>query len=191
LIRVGGRKPAIVTALKSLHRKVILAGALCAGGSAVPAAAQTVTGVLNVAVVRPNTIVGYEDLDFGNVARPAAAGTLTMNAQTGVLTTGGGLLTLGGTPAQGEFVGYGTPLRFVVINGPGSITLTRVSGAQTMTVNNLRMSVNGGTQRNISGAHRLDAAGFIFLKIGGRLNVGANQMDGAYIGTYTITANYL
>lgn len=176
---------------KPLIRNLILAGALCAGGAAAPAVAQTITGTLNVAVVRPNTIVGFEDLDFGNVARPASAGTLTMNAQTGALTTGGGLVRLGGTPAQGEFVGYGTPLRFVLISSANSMTLTRVGGAQTMTVNNLRMSVNGGTERNISGAHRLDAAGFIFLKIGGRLNVGANQADGAYIGTYTITANYL
>ena len=140
-----------------------------------PVAAQTITGTLNVAVVRPNTIVGYEDLDFGNVLRPAAAGAVTMDAQSGALTTTGGLIHLGGTPAQGEFVGYGTPLRFVLISAASSMTLTRVSGAQTMTVNNMRMSVNGGTTRNISGAHRLDAAGVVFPGIGGR---GGTRFEG-------------
>jgi hypothetical protein len=191
LIRNGRLSLAIVIAFKSLYRKAMMAGAVCAGGATAPAAGQTVTGTLNVAVVRPNTIVGFEDLDFGNVLRPVTAGNVTMNAQTGALSPTGGLVLLGGTPAPGEFVGYGTPDRLVVINGPGSITITRVGGTQTMTITNLRMSVNGATERSISGAQRLDSAGFIFLKIGGRLNVAGAQAVGAYIGTYNITANYL
>lgn len=178
-----------------MNRKSILLKAVAALGFFVPLAsqaqAQAFTGTANVVNLLPNTIVGHEDLDFGVVIAPVAAATLTLNAQTGVLTTTGGLILAGGSPNQGEFTGYGSANRNVVLNGPATITLTHTNGINTMTVNTLRMSVNGGAPRPIAGAQSLNGAGFIFLKIGGRLNIAAGQLNGVYTGTYLVTANYL
>lgn len=174
-----------------LLRTVSALGLLAAGGFASTAQAQTFTGTANVINLLPNTIVGHEDLDFGNVIAPALAATLALNAQTGALTSTGGLILAGGTPNQGEFTGYGTPNRNVVLNGPAAIILTHTNGINVMTVTTLRMSVNGGAPRPIAGAQRLNAAGFIFLKIGGTLLITAGQLQGSYSGTYLVTANYI
>lgn len=178
----------IVKALKSLP--FVAACAVAAGVSA-PAQAQTITGTLTVRTLLPNTITQTQGLDFGVILRPTAAGSLTMNAQTGVLTNTASITRAGGTPLRGQFVGFGTPLALVVITSSPSVTLTRSGGTQTMTINTMRMSVNGGTPRTIAGAVTLLGTGYITLNVGGRLNVGANQAVGTYNGTYTITANYL
>jgi len=155
------------------------------------AQAQAVSGVVNVKLIGPNTISETKQLDFGTILRPTAAGTLTMQAQTGVLTPSASITLAGGTPQRGQFVGYGTPLALVVITSSASITLTRSGGTETMTINTLRKSVNGGAQINVPGVVTLSTGGDFTMDIGGRLNVGANQAEGTYNGTYTVTANYL
>jgi Mat/Ecp fimbriae major subunit len=139
--------------------------------------------VTRVRTVQPITITVTHDLDFGRIVRGATAGTVTMNPRTDARTRTGGVTLLGGgTPGAARFVVNGTPSRPVQVTLGPRPTLTHVSGGATMVMNTLTM--NGGINRTLTAAGTLD------LRVGGRLVVAANQLDGLYIGTFTVTVDY-
>jgi len=128
-------------------------------------------------------------LDFGSLI-PGAGGTITINAQTGAATTAGGVIRAGGTVSRAQFIGSGTAGRIVTLSVAPSPTITISNGVNTMTINQLRVSVNGGGPQTFGPNHRLGSTGVINFGIGGRLNVGANQAIGLYSGTFALTMNY-
>ena len=73
-------------------------------------------------------------------------------------------------------------------------TLTRVGGGGTMTVNNLALDptpdlvpIGNGNQRR----WEIQPNDGIFdFRVGGTLNVGANQAGGTYDGTFVVTVQY-
>lgn len=145
--------------------------------------AATRAAVTRVRTVQPITITVTRDLDFGRIVRGTTAGTVTMNPRTDVRTrTGGATLLGGGTPGAARFVVNGTPSRPVQVTLGPLPTLTRVNGGATMVMNTLTM--NGGINRTLTAAGTLD------LRVGGRLVVAANQLDGLYTGTFTVTVDY-
>lgn len=163
---------------------------LCLPALAAPAHAGTGTGTVAASLLPPFSLVRTADLDFG-VLVPTAAGTATINAQTGVLTPTG-VIPAGGTVSRGLFTGTGTPGRVVTLSlSPlPSITITRTLGPQTMTINQVRVSVDGGSPQPIGPNHTIGATGIITIAVGGRLNVAAAQTPGSYRGIFTITMNY-
>jgi hypothetical protein len=156
-----------------------------------PACAQSAAAPAKANVRIPIQLTKQSDLDFGNVITRPTAGTVTINAQTGVRTTSGPVL-VSGTTSRAQFSGSGTKGQLVTVTAtPGTITLNRIGGGATMTVNALRISVNGGTPRALGRNVPLSAAaGVVDIKLGGRLNVRANQLDGQYEGNFTLTMNY-
>ena len=75
------------------------------------------------------------------------------------------------------------PFFVLIANPPASVTLNRVGGGATMTVTNLNISGGAGL--------RFIPTNTVFtFTVGGRLNVGANQMQGLYLGTFAITVTY-
>lgn len=147
------------------------------------AEAATQNGVGRSRIVRPITITVTRDLDFGTIVRGATAGTVTMNPRTDARTrTGGTVLVGGGTPGAARFAVSGTPSRPVQVTLGPRPTLTRVGGTETMTMATLTM--NGGINRTLSAAGALD------LRVGGRLNVAANQVAGVYTGSFMVTVDY-
>ena len=133
-------------------------------------------------VLRPLTLLKVEDLDFGWLT-VTTAGTAVLNPFTGVITTTGGVVAAGGDPLPAEFVGAAsrnTPIKIRIPNKP--ITLTRVAGTQTMTVSN--WTLDGPADRK-TGPERA----FTF-RVGATLNVGANQADGLYTGTFDVEVQY-
>jgi spore coat protein U-like protein len=169
-----------------MTRAAISCAALLAGTAA---HASTQTGNLRVVTIKPTNIINIAPLDFGSIIPAAAAGTVIINAQTGVRT--GTVVTLaGGTFSKAQFVAAGTPLRVVTLTLNPSPTITITSGANSMTINQLRVSANGGGPQPFGPNHTLNAIGVINFDIGGRLNVGANQAPGLYTGTFTLTMDY-
>lgn len=167
-------------------RAAACAAALCA---AIAANAASQSNAVRVVSIKPLNILKIADLDFGSIIPAATAGTVTMNAQTGVRT--GTVVTLaGGAFSRANFVAAGTPLRVVTLALSPSPAITISNGAATMTVNQLRVSANGGTPQPFGPNHALNAIGVITFNIGGRLNVGANQAPGLYTGTFTLTMDY-
>ncbi|WP_182466641.1 DUF4402 domain-containing protein [Sphingomonas gilva] len=132
--------------------------------------------------LRPLSIVKLRDLEFGNLIAGPAAGTVTIDADDDSRSTTGGVGAAGGAPQAAQFYTYGGPRQFIYVTRGPLPVLTRAGGGATMNVSQL--TLNGATFRY------LDDAGILDLRVGGQLNVGANQMAGEYSGSFTITVTY-
>lgn len=148
------------------------------------ARAATENGSASVEVVRPLTLISTAPLSFGILVPGMTAGTATVSV-TGVRSTTGGVTAAGGTVSAASFTGMtgNAPPTVKIQPPPTTITLTRVSGGATMTVTNL--VVEGG-----SGTRNVGKNAIFTFRVGGRLNVGANQLPGTYTGTFNITVDY-
>ena len=136
-----------------------------------------------IALLHPLELLTREDLDFGYVGVGAAAGTVVINPNTAAITATGGAFLLGGTPHPALFTGAAGSSSVVIIRIPKQpVTLTRVSGTETMTVSNFTLEGLDKRQaaRNVS---------FDF-RVGGTLNVNANQSEGVYVGTFEVSVQY-
>jgi Domain of unknown function (DUF4402) len=155
------------------------------------ARAANAVGTVGGVVLGPNSIVKIEDLDFGSLIASPVAGTATIDAQTGARTLAGGVTDAGGAFRRAEFEASGSPNRVISlsISPTPSIAITNDTG-QTMTINQIRVSVNGGTPQPLGPNHTIGSNGIISFDIGGRLNIAANQAEGTYSGTFTLTSNY-
>lgn len=150
---------------------------------AAPGGSVTVTGSASATVIRPISIAATAPLRFGVMARPTAAGTVTVST-TGVVTTSGGMV--GNTaiaqgsagPRAGTFRVTGEPGRQFVVNLPAAATVSR-SGGGTMTITLFTVGALSGSP-----------SGTRDIAVGGTLSVGAAQAVGTYNGTYQITASY-
>jgi Domain of unknown function (DUF4402) len=141
-------------------------------------------------VRQPVTLSNSRDLNFGNIIRGATTGTVTINARTGARTNAGGTVLQGTGFTSAAFTGTGTGGRVVTLSiGAPSITLAGPGGA-TMLVNTFRISIGGGAQQTLPRNATLPALGSQSFGIGGRLNVAANQADGDYTGSFSLTMNY-
>ena len=77
-----------------------LAAAATAAALTGPSASATeTTGTANAAVVRPNTLIKTDDLDFGTIVSGTTGGTVTVNPATNARGSAGGV-TLAGSGAQ-------------------------------------------------------------------------------------------
>ena len=170
-----------------IPKRIALAGAIGAAlAAAVPAHAATRSATGTATVVTPLSLVNTAPLSFGALGAGATAGTVTVSTG-GVRTTAGGVTPLNGTVSAAGFTGMtgttGIPFLIVISNPPASITLTRVGGGATMTVNTMQVSGGSGL--------RLVATNSLFsFTVGGTLHVGANQAKGTYNGTFNMTVNY-
>lgn len=113
-------------------------------------------------------------LDFGTIVTGATSSTVAVNA-AGTVTCGSGLVCSGTTSAAGFDVS-GTTGETVDVSVDPSVTLTGPSGTMTasLVASNATIVLDG-----------TDA-----FTVGGILNVGANQADGAYVGTFNVSVDY-
>ena len=146
------------------------------------ASAATGSAASTATLVAPLSVVKTDDLDFGDLVASATAGTATINASTDARTTASGVTPAGGTPKAAHFTAAGHVGAIALIALPASIALTRNGGTETMTVSSI--SSNGATLRLIPGTATIDVA------VAGTLNVAANQVEGAYAGTFAINILY-
>jgi len=155
-----------------------------------PAHAADTNVTANAAVIRPNTLIKTDDLDFGTLTSGPTGGTVSVNAVSGARTSTGGV-TLVGTGAQrARFQGTGGIL-LITVSGSTSVTLARVGGgAPNMTASLVRAASTSGGGIALLGSTLLPS-GVQTYYIGGTLTVPANQPAGDYSGTFTLTVNYL
>lgn len=150
----------------------------CAPGSALAANAMAIAQAVTL---RPLSVVKVDDLDFGTLISGATAGTAVIDANTSSRATTGGVTGAAGAYQAAEFQTYGGPAIVFIQLGPAP-TLNRAGGGATMAVTGL--ALDGPVLRF------LPAPGLIVIKVGGTLNVAANQLDGSYAGTFTLTVTY-
>jgi hypothetical protein len=166
-------------------KKILAFSIVLLAFSASTFAQLSATATATATIVSPLSIVRTIDMNFGNVAVGASAGTVVLTP-AGVRSTTGGcaLPTVTGTVAAASFTVAGTAGTVYTITMPaGATTLT--SGANTMTVDTWQSSLVPTTSRTLVGASEI-------LNIGATLNVAANQPIGTYVsGTpFTVSINY-
>lgn len=134
-------------------------------------------------LVFPMTLSKNADLDFASLAA-TGAGTAVIDPVSDTMTTTGGVLRLAGSPHAASFTGAaGGQSPVVIIRIPNrAVTLTRVGGTETMTVDNF--TLDGQSKRELA------QAGAFTFKVGGTLRVSAGQAEGLYTGTFDVTIQY-
>ena len=156
---------------------------LATAGPAFAAPVRAATPATSKAEIRrPAALRLLNDLNFGNIG-VTTAGTAVMNPNTDAITTTGGVVALGGNPYSALFESVSPIKGVVIVRLPKQpITLIRVGGIETMTVSN--WTIDGSDKRNVNSKEPFS------FKIGGTLNVNANQAEGLYVGTFTVDVQY-
>lgn len=156
-------------------------GALAAASFATSAqAATTATATANAEVLSSLTVVSTADLQLGQIAANTG-GTVTVNADSTVASSGALIST--GTRSPAAFDVVGSPSALVVVTLPSAaVDLTRVSGTETMSLSGFNTAPNG--------AFTLDVAGAGSFTVGGTLTVGSGQVPGLYTGTFSVSVEY-
>jgi hypothetical protein len=163
-----------------LHLSAALA--LCALPELAVAATPQQQAAAGATVIHPLTVTKIQDMDFGALS-VGVAGTAVLEPNANALTTTGGVASIGGSPTCAQFVGAAQSNSVVNIKIPNnSVTLKRVGGTETMTVSNF--TLQGQSKRTLA-----KAQSFTF-RVGGTLNVAANQVEGVYTGTFDVTVQY-
>lgn len=150
--------------------------------------------VTRVGLIEALTITKLDDLEFGDII-PAAGGTIILSPtpQPTCTPTGSVIHTGGCQPAA--FGGIGAAGQRVRVRRPPGNTITLTGPGADMTVTDI--TINGDTSLALVRSNpawerflisSLDGV-FIF-RVGGTLNVNANQAPGLYVGTFDIRIDY-
>lgn len=165
-----------------LGRHRLIAGlaaafALLAGA---PARAATISVQATASVVKPLTLAGKQDLDFGTIILPtvAAASSVAID-QSGVISCGAGL-TCAGTPKPAIYNVQGTNRNVVLI----SVTASPLTNAGDGTQIAFTPSAPASVTLTSSGVPGND------FNVGGRIDLPAATTGGTYQGTIQITVDY-
>jgi len=164
-------------------RKFVIAAAMVAVSmTAAPAsAANTATGHGKVLLLLPLTLTKVDDLEFGTVVSSPVAGTVTINAKTGVRTSAGGVTLVPSDIGQrGLFVWAATPGQPVDFDISYPSTLDDGAGHSVQVA--VLFLQNSSTITNASGVAQTG--------VGGSILIAANQAAGTYTNTFDVTANY-
>ena len=136
--------------------------------------AQPANGDTDAVVVSPLSLVPVKDLNFGNLI-PGATGGTAVISPSGSRTVSGSVVAAGGAVGNAEFQGFG---------------LNRVGGGANMTLRSLTLQADNLTPLNFPGLFRISSTNVITLRVGGTLDVRANQREGVYQASFPITMNY-
>ena len=147
------------------------------------------TATATAVIVSPITITFVTDLEYGNIAAGAAAGTVVLSPAGVRSPTNVTLPVTTGTVTAASFTVGGTPGYTYSITLPAGTTTIANAGGQTMTV--------GTWTSNPTPTGTIGGGGTEVLYVGATLAVGANQAEGSYssstaggTGDFTVTVNY-
>lgn len=167
------------------------------GAPAAHAQSNTFTATTEVALVEPLTLVNLSSLDFGRVAATAAAGTVTMTPTASPTCVAAGGVAHFSTCQPAEFLGYGATGMVFRVKLPVGRQTTITGPGGSILIDN--MTVDGNPElvliqiNNSQGFVRYriaSASGIFHFRVGGTLNVNANQLPGTYSGTFDVRLDY-
>jgi Domain of unknown function (DUF4402) len=187
-----GTRPFLDMAAMRAALAALTAGA--ALSAAAPAAAQLADAdaQTEAIILRPLSFFIVDELDFGDIIpNPVAAGTVRLQPN-GTRTATGGVILVGNTHQAARFAGLGRFNQQVAISLQSNSIWIYGPGPR-MRVRNFEI---GSTPTAILSTTPLrfritSATGAFNFPLGAILEVGANQPAGDYVGTYSITLNYL
>ena len=144
-------------------------------------AAATATATATAEVLETLTLTAVNDLNFGQIAANSG-GTVTVNANSSVSSTGSLIST--GTRAPATFDVTGTANTTVGVTLPAAaVNLTRTGGTETMSLAGFNSNPNGAFQLNAT-------TGVGTFEVGGTLHVASGQAPGTYSGTFDVSVEY-
>jgi hypothetical protein len=146
-----------------------------------PLLAATATSTVGATLLGSISSSTLQNLQFGELTAGPIAGTVLLTANGVRSSTGGVSLSLTGTSSPATFTLTGNPNATYAITLPVSVTITDGTG-NSMTVDGF-LSLPAATGQ-------LSATGQQTLAVGGRLNVPANQVMGAYSGILLVMIVY-
>ncbi len=146
-----------------------------------PMHAATDVATIGASIVSTISLTNQSGLVFGDISSNATAGSVVLSPSGSRVSTGGA--TVNSTVASGPaaFDVQGDPNAVYAITLPTSVVLTE-PGGNNMVVDNFTSSpaTTGLT----------DAGGQQSLFVGATLNVGSNQLFGAYAGVMSVIVDY-
>ena len=161
---------------------VFAAIVLVAGLTATANAQVTGTATGSATIITPIAIANAGNMNFGNIAVSASAGTVVLSPASVRSITGGVTLpAVTGTVTAAAFTVTGLGSSTYSIQLPASYTIT--SGGNSMTVNAFTSTPSGiGT---LSGGTQT-------IQVGATLNVAASQAAGSYTNAtgFPVIVNY-
>lgn len=135
-----------------------------------------------VVITPPASVRKLNDLYFADLS-VTTAGTAVVNPNTDAMTTTGGVIFAGGVPYSALFEAVSPVKNVVLIRIPKTAsTVTRVGGTVTMTVDTWTLA--GTSNRNVVAKEPFS------FNVGGTLHVNANQVEGLYVGTFTVDVQF-
>lgn len=183
---------------KKSFKVVVAAAAVAAAFVSVEAAAASANVTTNATVVAPLATGATTALDFGALITDATGYTVqvTNDGMGAYMRGSSATLPTYNEGAVGTIALSGGAGAAYEVTAPATVTLTRVSGTETMDVSAIEFMVGYtslGTDSDIDGNMEgtLDGTGNLTLQVGGTLTVGANQVAGSYTGTMAVTVNYM
>jgi hypothetical protein len=157
------------------------------------AAAPAASANAQASIIDASSIVRVDDMVFGQIVQPSAAGTIVLTAEGSATCTATGGLIRSGICKAAHFSVNGKRNKRIKIreNNGGTIVLTGPGGA-TMTVTDLSIGVLDMSGRQGAGgwdfgSWNIDAVnGIADFWVGGTLNVATSQAPGTYVGTINV-----
>jgi hypothetical protein len=147
------------------------------------AAGAKILTALSIAEVSP--------MHFGTMGVLTGTGGTCLVTTAGVRSATGGvtLSALAPLMSLASYTVTGEASYTYAITLPSTITVTKVSGTETMTIGTLLAKSTSGTESHTA-TGTLAAGGTESFTVGGILTVTAGQAAGVYAGTFDVTVAY-
>jgi len=156
-----------------------LATAVAAPASAAPVPASKDSNGKALILI-PLTLTKVADLEFGTVIESSAPGSVIVPPDGTLPSVSGGVTAVASAPAsRAQFAGAGTPGQLVNIFLAPPANLKDANGDLLP----ISMSLESS---NIT----INSSHAFFVGVGGTVNVAANQPDGDYVGSFSVTVQY-
>jgi hypothetical protein len=172
---------------RSLAWWVGITALVAAQQAAAQAISASATASSTAAIIQPVTLVKNTDLAFGSLVRPSiGANTVTIDQSSGArsLSGGGDASLAGSTISRATYSVGGEGGASFSVTVPGSFTMTRAGGTETLPVSLTASALSG----SLSGS--LGDAGNANFGVGGSLPLSSNTVPGDYHGTFDVTVGY-
>ena len=188
-LRAGMRAPIAVLAMLAM----LFASSGASAQTSANANANASTAETAVAISTASSLSNTGDLDFGSIIATGVAGTVTIAPDGGVTNTGG-TIPMGGSRAASFLlerdVGIQYPTGYSPIL-PSTVEITHETDpSATMTIRDLTSDFDRTRQIfifTVPGWWGLTEYDF---RVGGTLDVAADQLPGVYTGTFTVQVDF-
>jgi hypothetical protein len=159
---------------------------------------STINASAGARIIVPMTLSEQNSLNFGtSIKQAGVAGTVVLYTGDSSRDFNGGVSAsaIGDPASNAVFNLTGTYDSTYSITMPTTITVVE-PGSTTMTIDELKIRFENASEDilinegNHSISNVLDANGTDSFRLGGKLNIGSDQVAGVYSGSYMVTVDY-